>query len=371
MALSLAILAFIFVIGLVIGSFLNVVILRTVSGESIVFPSSKCPKCQTPLKWWHNIPVLSYIFLRGKCAFCSEKISIQYPIVELFTGIMFVFLFFKICRPFDAFFGLSVINPIDIMSVINYVFILIVLGLFITMAGTDIIEKKIANIHVYSLIGVGIFYSFVSTVMNLLYYIKEVGMPKLSFELFITCPLVVSILTGLVGFVIMESLSLLGVLLVKKRAFGDGDSYIAAGIGTVFGALLASNINVLSILKLLIGILILAGILQIFVTLPMFVKKLINEKQWITISLMSSFLIYAIGFIFAQNNGWLTGNIAYILSTLVLLALGILTCKELLYGLRKNNDNDNNNNEDEEKCGLYLPFGPALFVSALIFILVL
>ena len=88
MTFSLVVLAFILIIGLVIGSFLNVVILRTVSGESIVFPASKCPKCNTPLKWYHNIPVLSYIFLRGKCGFCHEPISIQYPIVELLTGIL-------------------------------------------------------------------------------------------------------------------------------------------------------------------------------------------------------------------------------------------------------------------------------------------
>ena len=73
MLLSIIMLAFIFIIGLCVGSFMNVVILRTVSEESIVFPGSKCPKCQTPLKWYHNIPVFSYLFLRGKCGFCKEK----------------------------------------------------------------------------------------------------------------------------------------------------------------------------------------------------------------------------------------------------------------------------------------------------------
>ena len=77
MALLIAILTFVFIIGLCIGSFLNVVILRALSEESIVFPASKCPKCQNPLKWWHNIPVLSYILLGGKCAFCKEN---QYSI---------------------------------------------------------------------------------------------------------------------------------------------------------------------------------------------------------------------------------------------------------------------------------------------------
>ena len=71
------------VFGLCLGSFYNVVILRSLSGESIVFPPSKCPKCGNKLKPWHNIPVLSYIFLRGKCHFCKEPISILYPIIEL------------------------------------------------------------------------------------------------------------------------------------------------------------------------------------------------------------------------------------------------------------------------------------------------
>ena len=69
-----AIIFAVFVFGTIIGSFLNVVALRGLSGESIVLPPSKCPKCGNKLKPWHNIPILSYLFLRGKCAFCHEKI---------------------------------------------------------------------------------------------------------------------------------------------------------------------------------------------------------------------------------------------------------------------------------------------------------
>jgi len=79
-----------------IGSFLNVVIYRIPKGESIVFPASKCQSCQTPLKWYHNIPVFSWIALGGKCGFCKEKISVQYPVVEFLTGIIFVALYFKL-----------------------------------------------------------------------------------------------------------------------------------------------------------------------------------------------------------------------------------------------------------------------------------
>ncbi len=87
---------FVFVFGTLIGSFLNVVIYRVPKGESIVFPSSKCQSCQTSLKWWHNIPIFSWLFLRGKCYFCHDTISPQYPTVEFITGILFVLLYLKL-----------------------------------------------------------------------------------------------------------------------------------------------------------------------------------------------------------------------------------------------------------------------------------
>ena len=86
----------IFVLGAAIGSFLNVVIYRIPAGESIVFPGSRCQSCHTPLKWYHNIPILSWLFLGGKCAYCKETISKQYPFVEIITGLLSVLLFWKL-----------------------------------------------------------------------------------------------------------------------------------------------------------------------------------------------------------------------------------------------------------------------------------
>ena len=83
------ILAYAFIVGVAIGSFLNVVILRVPKGESISFPASHCPKCNNKLKFYHNIPLLSWIFLGGKCAYCKEKISLQYPLIEFLTSIIF------------------------------------------------------------------------------------------------------------------------------------------------------------------------------------------------------------------------------------------------------------------------------------------
>ena len=76
--------------GLAVGSFLNVISLRVPKGQSIVFPGSHCPGCGNPISWYDNIPVLSYLLLRGRCRRCDSTISLQYPLVELLTGILFV-----------------------------------------------------------------------------------------------------------------------------------------------------------------------------------------------------------------------------------------------------------------------------------------
>lgn len=359
MTFSLVVLAFILIIGLVIGSFLNVVILRTVSGESIVFPASKCPKCNTPLKWYHNIPVLSYIFLRGKCGFCHEPISIQYPIVELLTGILFVGLFLRFCTPFDPLFGLSVMNPISWMQVIVYVFSLIITCLFIAIAGTDILEKKVADAHTIPVIVLGVLYSIVYSILTFILYTKANGMPKLDLDFFLTCPILYSLAGGILGFLVMEAVSRLGLVLVGTRAFGEGDSYIAAGIGTVFGAMLGCSAvytSFLPIFKVIVAILVLSGIIQIIFTLPLFVKKLIKNKNWITLGSLSTFIIYTLSYLFAQQNGWLENRISYISSLVVLLAIGLFTCRELICGLKNNAEAD----------GMYLPFGPAMIVAAMI-----
>jgi leader peptidase (prepilin peptidase)/N-methyltransferase len=78
--------------GLVIGSFLNVVIWRVPRQESVVRPASHCPGCENPIKPIDNIPVLSWLMLRGRCRHCSTRISIRYPLVELLTGIVFAAL---------------------------------------------------------------------------------------------------------------------------------------------------------------------------------------------------------------------------------------------------------------------------------------
>ena len=93
-----------FVLGSIIGSFLNVCIYRIPAGLSIVSPPSSCPNCGWQIRWFQNVPILSYLFLRGKCAGCGQQISLRYPLVEALTGGLFVLVLYS--------FGLSPATPV-------------------------------------------------------------------------------------------------------------------------------------------------------------------------------------------------------------------------------------------------------------------
>jgi len=84
-----------FVLGGIIGSFLNVVIARLPEGESLIFPGSRCPACLGPIRWYDNIPMVSFLLLRGRCRSCNEPISWRYPLVELVSGLLCLALFRK------------------------------------------------------------------------------------------------------------------------------------------------------------------------------------------------------------------------------------------------------------------------------------
>jgi leader peptidase (prepilin peptidase)/N-methyltransferase len=83
------------ILGAVIGSFLNVCIWRIPREESIIFPASHCPACSRPIRFFDNIPVFSWLLLRGRCRDCGESISFRYPLVEALTAILAVLLFWK------------------------------------------------------------------------------------------------------------------------------------------------------------------------------------------------------------------------------------------------------------------------------------
>ena len=86
---------FLFVFGTIIGSFSNVCIYRIPLKQSVITPSSFCPSCMSPIKFYHNIPILSYIYLKGSCPSCHTRIPFRYPLVELLTGLIYIALYMK------------------------------------------------------------------------------------------------------------------------------------------------------------------------------------------------------------------------------------------------------------------------------------
>ena len=92
--------SFSFALGCCVASFLNVCIWRLPRDESVVSPGSHCPKCNAPIRWWQNIPVISWLAMRGRCANCREPISARYITVELIGGVLFLLAYFQWAAPF-------------------------------------------------------------------------------------------------------------------------------------------------------------------------------------------------------------------------------------------------------------------------------
>ncbi|MCP3943365.1 MAG: prepilin peptidase [Desulfobacteraceae bacterium] len=109
-----------FIFGACIGSFLNVCIFRIPEKLSIVFPGSFCPICKKNIPFYCNIPILSYLFLRGRCKNCKTPIPIRYPLIEILTGIFPVFLFFKFGFTPVVFFWFSFICVLIVISLIDF-----------------------------------------------------------------------------------------------------------------------------------------------------------------------------------------------------------------------------------------------------------
>ena len=109
----------IFIFGTTIGSFINVIVLRMKKNESFIKGRSKCQKCNKKITWQENIPILSFVFLKGKCSKCKEKISWQYIIVELMTGLLFLF----------AFYHLNILTSYEILILFFYLTVIVFLEL--------------------------------------------------------------------------------------------------------------------------------------------------------------------------------------------------------------------------------------------------
>ncbi len=188
---------FVVVIGLVFGSFLNVLIARIPNDENVAFPASHCPKCKTPLKFYHNIPLFSWLFLGGKCAFCKEKISIQYPIVELLSAVIFASVYLKLGLGYMAVMIALSFSFLLALSVIDYYTKMVPDSLNLLALSTAIVAATS-------------FQGFVLNFQNALLFVG--GFALLRFYL---------------------------SYLIKKEALGEGDLMVAGTMGAILGIQLA------------------------------------------------------------------------------------------------------------------------------------
>jgi leader peptidase (prepilin peptidase)/N-methyltransferase len=207
---------FAFLFGAAIGSFLNVLIYRLPLGKSIVQPGSSCPNCNKPIRWFENIPIISYLLLGGKCSGCGKTISIHYPFVELITGIIFLYLFIS--------FDLSA----------EFLFYIFFFSALIVVSGIDLTHQLIPDIITIPGIFLGLIFQLISGDIKL----------------------------GLVGLIFGGGLILMirviGKLVYKKEVMGLGDVYLTAMIGSFvdfpfiivaifFGALAGSIMGIIYI----------------------------------------------------------------------------------------------------------------------------
>lgn len=202
-------------VGAALGSFLNVCIYRWPAGESVVRPRSRCPGCETPIPWYDNIPVLSWLVLRGRCRSCGSRISVQYPAVELAAALIWL--------------GTALWFGPGLVAIRGAIFLTVLLGIAIIDAKHQIIPDQL---------------SLGGTVLGLAFAAWPGGFP-----------LDTAVMGAGVAYVLMWGVKWGAETILKKPALGVGDIHMMAMIGAflgVSGALLTIFLG--SALGLLIGV---------------------------------------------------------------------------------------------------------------------
>ena len=183
------------VVGACVGSFLNVCVYRWPAGLSVISPPSRCPVCETRIRWYDNIPVLGWIFLRGRCRECGSRISAQYPLIELTTASLWLAAALRYGFTWQA---LS-----------TAVFFTLLLGIALTDARTYIIPDQ---------------FSLGGLVIGLLLSLAPGGIEPLQ-----------SFLGAALGFALLWMVAVLGEWAFKKPAMGGGDIKMMAMVGAFLG----------------------------------------------------------------------------------------------------------------------------------------
>ena len=210
---------FSFGLGACIASFLNVVIWRVPRGESIVRPPSHCPKCDAPIKWYQNIPILSWLALRGKCANCKAPISPRYILIELLGGVLFLAVFWCCFMPYAPYVKDMVQKqifpfPLAITLVAMWTWV----SLMIVGSMIDFDHKLLPD-----------FVTVGGMILGLVYNAVAYSFAH-SFE-----PIIKSLVGLAFGFGLLWLIRWLGSIAFKREAMGMGDVFLMGAVGALFG----------------------------------------------------------------------------------------------------------------------------------------
>jgi len=208
------------IFGLIFGSFLNVLIYRVPNFQNIAFPSSHCPKCKNPLKWWHNIPVISWIILKGKCYYCKEKISFRYPLIEILTSLIFLTVFLK--------------NGINIYSLI----ISLVFSLLLALSVIDLFYKAVPDSINLTALTLAIFSSqdILQNLQNALIFAGAFALLRFYVSYYVSLKENILLNQKIKKSPWLKSFYPAPVMI---EAMGEGDIIVAATIGAILGVKLS------------------------------------------------------------------------------------------------------------------------------------
>ncbi|MFN3531634.1 MAG: prepilin peptidase [Candidatus Brocadia sp.] len=233
-----------FVVGLAIGSFLNVCIYRIPRRKSLVLPRSFCPACNTPVRWYDNIPLLSYLVLWGRCRTCKARISIRYPLIELLTGYVFVHLYVFVQYRHESpcvFIGYVVLCCALIISTF--------VDLELLVIPNEVTFIGIPFALIFSVLCPGL-HNEQQTLRNFSLF----GISRLDTA-------IASVMGMLVGGGLIFLCSILGKWIFKKEAMGFGDVKLMGMVGGIVGW------------KLAVAIFFVAPFLGLFMAVPALILK--------------------------------------------------------------------------------------------------
>lgn len=233
-----------FPLGACIGSFLNVCVYRIPQDLSVVAPRSFCPSCRTPIPWYLNVPIFSYVMLRGKCKFCKARISPRYALIETLTGLLFLLVWLKYFPLADTVRPLNLVPVTDPFLVPVYWLVIsgLILGTFVDFEHLIIPDRVTLG---------GILSGLLLSAL----------LPSLHGETLMMRGLLWSSLGALSGWFLLWAAAVLGKFLLKKEAMGFGDVKLLGAIGAFLGTkavlftILASSLigSVAGIIMVIVG----------------------------------------------------------------------------------------------------------------------